>query len=92
MTKVGVHLIIEGRVQGVGFRFFSQRVATANNIIGYVRNLSDGNVEIEAVGESHNIIKFINSIRNDHPYARVLNIQQNEIPIFEEYKNFQIKY
>ena len=60
MTKVGVHLIIEGRVQGVGFRFFSQRVATANNIFGFVRNLSDGNVEIEAFGECQKITKFIN--------------------------------
>ena len=92
MSKVGVHLIVEGRVQGVGFRYFSQRAGLANNITGYVRNLPDGNVEIEAVGENQKIIKFINSIRNDHPYARVLNIQQNEIPVTEKYKSFQITY
>ncbi len=92
MSKVGVHLIIEGRVQGVGFRYFSQRAGTASDVTGYVRNLSDGNVEIEAEGENQNINNFINIIRNDHPYARVLNIQQNEIPFTGKYESFQIKY
>ena len=92
MSEVGVHLIVEGRVQGVGFRYFSQRLGIENNLAGYVRNLPDGNVEIEAEGESQNINNFINSIRNDHPYARVLNIQQIEIPFTGKYKSFQIKY
>jgi len=92
MSEVGVHLIVEGRVQGVGFRFFSQRISTTNNVNGFVRNLPDGNVEIEAEGENQNINNFIKSIRNDHPYARVLNIQQIEIPFTGKYKSFQIKY
>ena len=92
MSKVGVHLIVEGRVQGVGFRYFSQRVGTANNVNGYVRNLSDGSVEIEAEGENQNIIDFIKSIRNDHPYARVLNIQKNNIPFTGKYDGFQVRY
>ena len=92
MSKVGVHLIIEGRVQGVGFRYFSQRIGTANNVNGFVRNLSDGSVEIEAEGDNQHISKFINSVRNDHPYARVLNIQQNDLPYTGKFENFQIKY
>ena len=92
MSEVGVHLIVVGRVQGVGFRYFSQRLGIENNLAGYVRNLPDGNVEIEAEGESQNIINFINSIRNDHPYARVLNIQQNDLPFTGKFENFQIKY
>ncbi len=92
MSKVGVHLTVEGRVQGVGFRYFSQRAATSNNLTGYVRNLSDGNVEIVAEGENQNLIHFINALRNDHPYARVLNIKQNELPFTGNFESFQIKY
>ena len=92
MSKVGVHLTIEGRVQGVGFRYFSQRAAISSNLTGFVRNLSDGNVEIVLEGENQNINHFINSIRHDHPYARVLNINQNELPFTGNFESFQIKY
>lgn len=85
-------MIIEGRVQGVGFRYFSQRAGINNNLTGYVRNLSDGNVEIVAEGENQNINQFINSIRNDHLFARVLNINQNELPFTGDFESFQIKY
>ena len=92
MTKVGVHLIVEGRVQGVGFRYFSQRAATSNNLTGYVRNLSDGNVEIVAEGENQNIIHFINALRNDHSFARVSHIRQSDLPFTGNFEGFQIKY
>ena len=92
MSKVGVHLKVEGRVQGVGFRYFSQRAGTENNVTGFVRNLLDGSVEIEVEGDYQDISKFINTIKNDHPYAQVTNIQQIELPFTGKYKNFQIKY
>jgi len=92
MSKVGVHLIVEGRVQGVGFRYLSQRAATSNNLTGYVRNLSDGNVEIVAEGENQNINQFIKALRNDHSFARVLNIRQSDLPFTGNFEGFQIKY
>lgn len=45
------HLLVTGAVQGVGFRFWSTRRATALGLTGYARNLVDGRVEIEAQGE-----------------------------------------
>lgn len=92
MSKVGVHLIVEGRVQGVGFRYHSQRAGYNNNIVGYVRNLTDGNVEIVAEGDSQNINKFIETIKNDHPYAMVSNIRKKEQPLSDSFNNFSIKY
>lgn len=92
MSKVGVHLIIEGRVQGVGFRYFCQKVGVNNNITGYVRNLIDGNVEIVAEGEIQNINQFIKTIKNDHPFARVLNIKKEEKTSFENFTDFSITY
>ena len=54
--------IVYGRVQGVGFRRFAQRCANEYSIGGYVRNLPDGNVEVEAIGESAQIESFIERI------------------------------
>jgi acylphosphatase len=92
MSKVGVHLIIEGRVQGVGFRYFSQRAGIINNINGCVRNLANGNVEIVAEGENQNIYQFIETIQNGHPYAKVLNIRKSEFPFTGNLDGFEIKY
>ena len=92
MSKVGVHLIVKGRVQGVGFRYFSQRAGISNNLTGYVKNLSDGNVEIVAEGENQNLNHFINALWNDHSFARVLHISQSDLPFTGSFENFQIKY
>lgn len=53
---LSVRLKLTGRVQGVGFRFFTQKtVALLNGITGYVRNLSDGSVEVFAEGDRENL-------------------------------------
>ena len=56
-------MIIGGRVQGVGFRYFAQHKADELHIKGWVKNTSDGKVEIEAVGESKNLATFIDWIK-----------------------------
>ena len=49
-TSLAKRYFVSGRVQGVGFRFFTQRAAERLEISGYVRNLWDGRVEVFAVG------------------------------------------
>ncbi|WP_372778241.1 acylphosphatase [Litorivivens sp.] len=46
-----------GRVQGVGFRAFTRRVALRHNLVGWARNCSNGSVDILLVGDSENIAK-----------------------------------
>ena len=70
-----VHLIIKGEVQGVGYRWFVRRAAGQHQITGWVRNLDDGDVEIEACGSREEIVVFIDIIRNGHPYAVVNDIK-----------------
>lgn len=49
--KQGIHLIVKGEVQGVNFRYYTQRKARSLGITGSVRNLPDGDLEIFAEGE-----------------------------------------
>jgi len=63
MQKRQVYIVITGRVQGVGFRYFAQYKAEELNITGWVKNTYDGKVEIEAVGESKNLATFIDWIK-----------------------------
>jgi acylphosphatase len=53
---------VMGRVQGVGYRFFAQRYASAQGIRGYVRNLPDGSVEVVAEGTRAALERFLDAL------------------------------
>ena len=77
-------LTISGKVQGVGFRFMAMQAAYKHHIRGYVRNLKDGNVYIEAEGEEENLKNFIEWCRTGALGAKVEEINGKE----GEIKNF----
>ena len=56
------HVYYSGTVQGVGFRYAAQGLATRFRVAGYVRNLPDGRVELVAEGESDQVEGFLNAI------------------------------
>ncbi|MFM8807561.1 MAG: acylphosphatase, partial [Chthoniobacterales bacterium] len=58
-----MQVFYEGRVQGVGFRYTARRVAAGFDVSGYVRNLSDGRVELLASGEPDEVDGFLASLR-----------------------------
>ena len=62
---------ISGRVQGVGFRYFTQAAAARDNIHGWVRNLPDGCVEAAAEGDADALERFECALRHGPPGARV---------------------
>jgi acylphosphatase len=66
---------VSGRVQGVGFRYFVMRLAQAENIQGYVRNLNDGRVEFFLQGDSSSVERVLGRIRVGPDYARVDELQ-----------------
>lgn len=85
-------IIVDGRVQGVGFRFFTQLIASELNLTGYCKNLYDGKVEIEVQGTEENISKFIVKIKNGNGFSRVNDITCNSIsPVLNE-KKYSITY
>ena len=67
--------IISGRVQGVGFRWFTQAAAARDNIHGWVRNLPDGRVEAAAEGEADALERFERGLRHGPPGARVERLE-----------------
>lgn len=73
-------IIIEGRIQGIGFRPFIYRIAKKNNISGFIRNNIDGTIEILAEGISNNIDNFLDDIYYNKPYlAHYTNIKTEKL-------------
>ena len=90
MEKAAYHVIVRGHVQHVGFRFWTQCLAIKLNVKGYVKNLSDGSsVEIEVEGKADRLEKFLNSVKDAHPYAKIASFEKKEIEI-KNYKDFSI--
>ena len=71
-----VSMIVSGRVQGVGFRYFVQDIAEDMRITGWVRNLPDGTVEIDAEGKADILETFIRTISDTRQgFIQVRNVQ-----------------
>jgi len=59
---IAKRVIFEGRVQGVGFRYTVKDIARGFDVCGWVKNLPDGSVELQAMGESDELDAFIREI------------------------------
>ena len=69
-----LHAVIHGDVQGVGFRYFLTRQAQACGLSGWVRNRSDGAVELVAEGERSDLDELLKAARQGPRHARVDNV------------------
>lgn len=86
------HLYIEGIVQGVGFRWYAQRIGRKNGVTGWVRNLSDGRVEIVVEGDDKKVDDFISEIKEGYLGRNISNIEKTEEEYKGEYKSFEIRF
>jgi acylphosphatase len=73
---VRVRLLVSGRVQGVGFRWFVREAARQHRLAGWVRNRPDGSVELEASGDDAAFREFIATIRHGPPGAHVDDVRE----------------
>lgn len=71
-----VRLIVSGRVQGVGYRWFARGQARALGVRGWVRNLSDGGVELAAAADDEVLARFIEQLRIGPPGANVASVRE----------------
>jgi acylphosphatase len=69
-------IIVKGDVQGVGFRFFTQKTALIYGVNGWVKNKYDGSVEIDAEGSECSIAGFIEAIQQGSRYSRVESVSK----------------
>lgn len=76
---VARHYVIRGRVQGVGFRFYTEDAAHREGLSGYVRNTYDGGVEARVEGEQEAVERFERAIRRGPPAARVESCEVTDL-------------
>lgn len=95
-------IIFKGQVQGVGFRYTCQRIATELDLTGSAKNLDNGNVEVEIQGDEDKIMTFISKMLKQGSYLsidgftvrnfiRIEDYYLKKIPCKQE-KNFKILY
>lgn len=83
-------IIYEGRVQGVGFRYFVYRAAYTKHLTGSVRNMMNGNVEVEVQGEDEAIRPFLDTVMKGNGFSEITDYSIKEIPLKEREKKFDI--
>ena len=92
MGHCGVYARVLGMVQGVGFRFFTQRKAQEYGLVGYVRNMPDGSVEVYAEGDREVLEAFILDLRRGPMMARVDDVKVQWREASGKYRDFQIAF
>jgi acylphosphatase len=85
-----VHVIISGMVQGVGFRWFVERIAKNLKLSGLVRNLPDGTVETLAEGDGGALNAFVDQLWIGPVNSRVTDVKATEKDFNNEFKDFRI--
>ena len=86
-----VHIVVEGLVQGVGFRWFASRRAEALGLTGYVKNLYNGNVELDVEGDRSLIEDFIKEVKVGPRSAQVTNLRLSWEAPSNTYIHFEIR-
>ena len=81
---IAKRVIFEGRVQGVGFRYSVKQLALGFDIVGWVQNLTNGNVELQLMGEKQEVTEFIQEISEESIMSRnITSIHTEEIPLHD---------
>jgi acylphosphatase len=84
-------IVVEGRVQGVFFRAATQDQARALGLVGWVRNLSDGRVEVLAQGEARALAMLRSWCAHGPARARVDSLEAFEEPARDEFEDFEVR-
>lgn len=84
-TKMAKLFYVSGAVQGVGFRFFSQRVSIRLGLTGYAKNLRDGRVEVYAIGSAAELDSLRRELERGPRSSSVTEVLEEEAAIEEKY-------
>ena len=97
MTYTSGHAVrdsisVSGRVQGVGYRAFTVRVASERGLVGGVRNCEDGRVELEAEGPREKIMSLIAALKVGPPASRVTEVRVEWVQAKGRQTDFAVWY
>lgn len=90
--KKQVHVFYSGRVQGVGFRITADETARALGIVGWVKNLRDGRVELVAEAEEERLNRFLGELRTGPMKNFIKHVDVSWSPASETFNEFEIRY
>ncbi len=83
-------LLISGQVQGVGFRWYARRAASALGVTGWVRNLPDGRVEVHAAGPPNDLDQLKAELRKGPASSQVTAVEEEELVPENDWQSFDI--
>jgi acylphosphatase len=87
-----VHAIVEGRVQGVNFRYHTVRTARQLGITGWVANRRDGKVEAVAEGPKGKLTELVSFLHEGSPAAQVTDVEIDWKSATGEFEEFQVRF
>jgi len=87
-----IQAVVRGRVQGVSFRYYTQREAQRLGVTGWVRNQPDGSVMTVAEATEDMLAAFIQFLHHGPPSARVTQVDLEWLPATGEFGNFAVGY
>lgn len=85
------HIVVSGRVQGVGFRYHVNSLANAYQLTGWVHNLDYGNVELEVQGHQEKIDQFLSQLGKHSMFIRIDDLEVEDRDEIQE-SSFVVRY
>jgi len=89
---MAAEILVDGRVQGVGFRTYAQRKAALLGLAGYVMNLRDGRLRLRAEGARETIEELIRDLKKGPPLSRVDQVSVTWLPPTGRFASFGIRF
>ena len=90
MSEITEQILFSGRVQGVGFRYTTQRIATGLPLRGFVRNLPDRRVEVIVTGSASSIQRLVAGLR-EYFGTGITDIDRQIMEAPEDFQNFEVR-
>ena len=84
--------LINGDVQGVGYRYFAQRAAARHQVVGYAKNLRDGRVEVVAEGPRQQVESFKHDLATGPASGSVEQVEELHVETTGQYRSFRIEF
>jgi len=88
---MGRRYVIRGRVQGVGYRYWTVQTALGLGVRGYVRNLPNGDVEVHAEAAPPVLDTFRAELAHGPTMARVSEVMEHDVAITGQYSTFHVR-